>query len=141
MRAVDAIVCTSGLSMSTGAYWAGSYGRPDGYYGCHYRLVRGTQRTRSNECKAYHREDRDITRHQDQANCRRDDGRARRAMQPSPKKGKESLTKDTKKVHLRYQKGTPLAGKLSPYSICLHYVRLSRYALLFGELSFCLCLY
>ena len=45
---------------------------------------------------------------QDQANCRRDVGRARRAMKPSPKKGKESLNQDTKK-------GTPLAGKLSPY--------------------------
>jgi hypothetical protein len=104
MRAVDAIVCTSGLSMSTGACWAGSNGRPDGHYGRPYGLVRGTQRTRSNECKAYHREDRDITRHQDQANCRRDDGRERRAMKPSPKKGKESLDQDAKK-------GTPKIPK------------------------------
>jgi hypothetical protein len=114
MRAVDYIVCTSGLSMSTGAYWAGSYGRPDGYYGCHYGLVRGTQRTRSNECKAYHREDRDITRHQDQANCRRDDGRERRAMKPSPKKGKESLNQDTKKGTPKIPKRYTLGRETKP---------------------------
>ena len=47
---------------------------------------------------------------------------------PQPRYQKR-YTQDTKK-------GTPLAGKLSPYSMHSHYVRSSRYALWLGDLVF-----
>ena len=114
---------------------AGPAPRSGRILGCSCRIARGTWRKDGldrTSVRVYYREDREITRHQDQANCRRDDGRERRAKNPS--------TKIPKKVHPRYQKGTPLAGKLSPYSMHSHYVRSSRYALWLGELVF-LCVY